>query len=61
MSWDQLLSIYDKARRELADERAQPPAACPNDGEPLEATGTGTWHCRFGGEIFSSDGTQLDG
>lgn len=35
MSWDSLRSILHEAVQQRDLERARPPIACPNDGEPL--------------------------
>lgn len=49
MGWEQLIDIIAEARDLAAKEEATPPAACPNDGEPLEQGPDGTLHCRFDG------------
>jgi hypothetical protein len=49
MAWEQLLSIAREAAEEARAERASPPAACPNDGEPLEAGPDGVLFCPFDG------------
>lgn len=55
MSWEQLLSIIRTSREEAAENRARPPEACPNDGEPLRQDPvTGRLRCRF-------DGWEWDG
>jgi hypothetical protein len=55
MSWEQLLSILRTAQTEAEDNRARPPEACPNDGEPLKTDpATGTLRCGF-------DGWEWDG
>jgi len=50
VSWEQLVSIFAERRetKRLAD--ANPPIACPNDGEPLTSTGEGSGlYCPFDG------------
>lgn len=54
MSWDELLSIVRVARAEQREARATPPAACPNDGEPLKTAPGGALRC-------PADGWQWDG
>jgi len=49
MSWEQLRDIYRQAEQEAAEERSRPPAACPNDGTPLEEGSDGQLFCRFDG------------
>jgi hypothetical protein len=49
MSWYQLLSIYEEAADLHREEKSRPPAACPNDGEPLITGPDGSLHCRFDG------------
>ncbi|SDU42559.1 hypothetical protein [Jiangella alkaliphila] len=46
---EDLLAIYAEAADERRAEQAQRPAACPNDGTPLEAGPRGELHCRFDG------------
>lgn len=49
MSWDQLRAIYADNARRREDELAQPPEACPYDGEPLVAHPvTGVLNCPDG-------------
>lgn len=49
MSWEQLLDIV-RETADLADqEAASPPAACPNDGEPLRTGPNGQLFCPFDG------------
>lgn len=51
--WYQLLDIRQEARREREFYDAQPPMACPRDGEPMRQapgadSGAGTeLYCRF--------------
>lgn len=49
MSWWQLVSIKDEAIGYVIDERTTPPAACPNDGEPLREGPDGELFCPFDG------------
>lgn len=49
MAWEQLLSIIQDAQAELDAERATPPIACPNDGEPLRTGPDGQLYCPFDG------------
>lgn len=49
MSWHQLLDIYADAAAEAQAEAATPPAACPNDGEPLKTGPDGGLFCPFDG------------
>lgn len=55
MSWEQYLAIMNQARREAEQEAMLPPAACPNDGEPLETGPQGELHCRFDGWIWDGN------
>jgi hypothetical protein len=51
-----LLAIYQQAADELRAERARPPTACPNDGEPLTPGRVpGTLHCLFDGWQYPRD------
>lgn len=56
MSWEQLLDITREAEELAQDERARPPEACPNDGEPLTQAPDGGLHCRFDGYRWPQDG-----
>lgn len=56
MAWETLLSIRDEAAQYIRDERDNPPAACPNDGEPLQEGPHGVLFCRFDGYQFPRDG-----
>lgn len=47
--WLGLLDIYQDAAEEAAFWRAQPPVACPNDGEPLTTGPDGRLFCKFDG------------
>lgn len=49
MSWHQLLDIYADAAADRQAEAATPPAACPNDGEPLKTGPDGGLYCPFDG------------
>ncbi len=48
-SWYSLLDIIREARDLRATDRMAPPAACPNDGEPLQTGPDGGLFCRFDG------------
>lgn len=51
-SWYSLLDLrHEDAQFRQAYDLA-PPAACPNDGEPLEAGPGGVLHCRFDGWVW---------
>lgn len=52
MSWEQLQSIIESARRDRELDDATAPVACPNDGEPLETGPGGELHCKFDGWIW---------
>lgn len=52
MSWESLLSVYRAAADELRAERDTPPAACPNDGQPLETGPRGELWCPWGDYIW---------
>ena len=60
MAWDQWLATVDEARAEYRADRANPPTACPNDGEPLNARG-GKLHCPFDGWTWPDDPNPLHG
>jgi hypothetical protein len=49
MSWEQLLSIQREAAEIALEERSRPPAACPNDGEPLRTGPNGELFCPYDG------------
>lgn len=53
-SWYGLLDVLREVRQVLAEERAAPLVACPNDGEPLESA-RGVLHCRFCGRTYSGN------
>lgn len=53
-SWEALVDIFTVAAQEREAADAQPPTACPNDGEPLTEGPNGELHCRW-------DGWQWDG
>lgn len=56
-SWQALVSIYAEASEIMRRERAQPPVACPNDGEPLTSTPDGRGlFCTFDGYMWPRDG-----
>ena len=48
MGWQALLEILAENRQEVEQENTRRPAACPNDGSPLEQV-NGILHCRFDG------------
>lgn len=48
-SWEQLLSIRQEAAEWRRAELATPPAACPNDGEPLKSGPGGVLYCPYDG------------
>lgn len=48
MSWEQLLSIRAE-QIDAARDADRPPAACPNDGEPLVSGPRGQLYCPFDG------------
>lgn len=52
-SWEGLTAIVDEYRQAIAEDRAMPPSACPEDGVPLETGPRGELHCRFCGEVWS--------
>lgn len=49
MSWEQLRDIAREAAVDAEVERARPPLACPNDGEPLRRGPGGALFCPFDG------------
>lgn len=57
MSWEQLIAIIDYNRADRRDWQAQPPQACPNDGEPLRTGPDGKLFCISDG--WRPDGTYL--
>lgn len=48
MPWEQLTSIYAEAVHYVEQEKTEPPAACPYDGEPLDAGPRGSLFCPLG-------------
>lgn len=48
MSWEQLQSIVAEAVGYAHQELADPPTACPFDGEPLDAGPNGSLFCPLG-------------
>ncbi len=48
MSWRQLHSIAVEAAEFLRQEKAEPPLACPFDGEPLDTSPKGGLFCPLG-------------
>jgi hypothetical protein len=53
--WWSLLAIYQADAEELRQQRNRRPAACPNDGEPLQSTPDGS------GLFCPYDGWRWDG
>lgn len=49
MGWEQLLAIRDEAVELARLEATSPPAACPNDGEPLRSAPDGGLYCPYDG------------
>jgi hypothetical protein len=49
MSWEQLIAIRQEQVDTVLAEKAAPPQACPNDGEPLRAGPDGELFCPFDG------------
>lgn len=47
--WNDLLAIIHEAAQTYADELAQPPTVCPNDGTVLETNPYGELRCPFDG------------
>lgn len=52
MAWEELLSIYKEAEGQWQAERAAPPVACPQDGEPLDQGPDGVLHCQWDGWTY---------
>lgn len=53
MSWDQLVSIKDEGLAYAAEERTEPPLACPYDGQPLLSTPDGSGlYCALGNYAY---------
>jgi hypothetical protein len=53
MSWEELNAIMRQAAAEHEQNRATPPQACPNDGEPLDTDPrTGELRCGFDGWVW---------
>lgn len=55
MSWEQLRDIARAAADERRAREAQPPEACPHDGEPLQVH-LGIHHCPWGDYEWPRDG-----
>lgn len=49
MAWESLQAITQEARQFAAIEDTRPPAACPNDGEPLRQGPDWAPYCPFDG------------
>jgi hypothetical protein len=60
VSWEQLISIRDAAIEEGRADREEPPAACPNDGEPLRAGPNGVLFCISDGWQWPRDAMLSD-
>ena len=60
MSWEQWLTIRDAAVDEGKRWRDSPPAACPNDGQPLREGPDGVLFCISDGWQFPRDAMYLD-
>ena len=56
MGWEQLIAIRAEQLATVEAERAAPPVACPNDGEPLRAHPSGTLYCPFDGWTWDRTG-----
>lgn len=57
MAWEELRDVRREAAALKRAEEAQPPQACPNDGEPLEEH-RGIWHCPWGDYEWPRDGRR---
>lgn len=56
MSWEQLISIAAEAAEYKRAAEAEPPRACPNDGEPLRpGPEAGVLYCPFDGWQWPRD------
>lgn len=55
-SWYGLLGVYGQIAFERDYDRHRTPAACPNDGTPLQPAPAGGLHCRFDGYEWPRDG-----
>lgn len=49
MAWNQLISIYQTNRDEVASGRDIERYTCPNDGEPLKQGPHGEFYCPYDG------------
>ena len=58
MAWEQLTQIAAEASALREAELSQPPAACPNDGEPLRPAPNGGLHCPYDGWQWPRDDTR---
>lgn len=53
MAYEDLAAVLATAAREADENRARPPRACPNDGEPLRTDPhTGQLRCGFDGWVW---------
>lgn len=50
--WYGLLAIVQEAKDVAAQQRSEPPVACPDDGEPLRTGPRGELHCPYCGEVY---------
>lgn len=55
MSWEQLAETFRQGWSDHKDYVSQPPAACPNDGEPLREGPDGVLFCPSDGWRPSDD------
>jgi len=60
MAWETLLATLKERRDDYRTDRATPPTACPNDGQPLDAVG-GKLHCPYDGWTWPEDPNPLFG
>ena len=58
MGWYQLIDIAREAAEERRAREAQPPEACPHDGEPLRDH-DGIWFCLFCDYEYPRDGRLI--
>lgn len=61
MSWKQLGDALRTNARLAAEDAAQPPRECPNDGTPLEFVPKhNAYHCPFDGRLFDRSGEPIE-
>lgn len=53
MTWESLLAVYHEAAAEREAHDNEPPASCPNDGEPLGEGPDGQLVCPFDGWVWN--------